>query len=482
MEQDTKPTQIEDGLIDFDGPEDPHQPINWPFRKKVVVTLLYSLCTMGTTWASTIYNSGLNQVQREFHVGQIVALLGMSLYLAGNAFGPLFWAPMSESYGRKPSVLLPIFGLMVFTFSYGAAKDIQTILICRFFGGIFGGAPLSNVGGVLADIWPPTQRGAALLLWGMAVIIGPLIAPIVGGAVVIGQPETGWRWTGYLTGIILAAILIASLIWIDESFPPVLLARKANRIRAETKNWAIHTKAQEANAGTSFQQVAGKYLVVPLEMMIDPIAFFINLYAAFCYAIVYLTIAALPFEFQGVRGWNAIVGSLPFLAIAIGVLFAAAINLWGQTFYRKRFIANGNRLVPEARLAPMMIGSFFFPAGLFIMGWTSESSIHWIGFSIGSACVGLGFFTIFQSAINYIVDTYLMMAASALAANMFMRSILAAAFPLFARALFVNLGLDWGMSLLGFIAAAMIPIPFLFYIFGKRIRAIGKRSKLTYVP
>jgi hypothetical protein len=103
-------------------------------------------------------------------------------------------------------------------------------------------------------------------------------------------------------------------------------------------------------------------------------------------------------------------------------------------------------------------------------------------FAIGGACVGLGFFVIFQSAVNYLVDTYLMLAASALAANMFMRSILAAAFPLFARALFNTLGLNWGMSLLGFIAVAMIPIPFLFYIFGKRIRAIGKRSKQSYIP
>ncbi|KAF2475445.1 MFS general substrate transporter [Lindgomyces ingoldianus] len=480
MEQDTKPEVVDDNLIDFDGPDDPYLPLNWPFRHKVVVTLLYSLCTMGTTWASTVYNSGLSQVQEQFHVGNEVALLGMALYLAGNAFGPLLWAPMSEAYGRKLSVLIPIFGLMVFSFASAVAKDLQTLLIARFFGGVFGGAPLSNVGGVLADIWPPTQRGAALLFWGMAVIVGPLLAPIVGGALVIALPHTGWRWTGYLTGTMLAAILVASMLWIDESFPPVLLARKANKIRLETKNWAIHSKSQET--GTSFKEMSRKYLIVPFEMLIDPIAFFINLYAAFCYAIVYLAVIAFPIEFQAVRRWNEVVGSLPFLAMTAGVLIAACINFWGQLYYRKRFIANGNKLVPEARLMPMIIGSFFFPAGLFIMGWTAKKDIHWIGFSIGGACVGFGFFTIFQSAISYLVDTYLMLAASALAANMFMRSILAAAFPLFAKALFDKLGLDWGMSLLGFIAVAMIPIPFLFYIFGKRIRAVGKRSKQTFIP
>lgn len=193
---------------------------------------------------------------------------------------------MSEAYGRKPSILIPTFGLTVFSFATAASKDIQTVLITRFFAGVFGGAPLSNVGGVLADIWSPTQRGPALLMWGLSVIIGPLIAPIVGGALVMAEPVVGWRWTEYVTGIILGVALVCSIIGIDESFPPVLLARKANRVRQETKNWALHSRSQEE--GTSINEMARKYLIIPLEMMVDPIAFIINLYASFCYAIIYL--------------------------------------------------------------------------------------------------------------------------------------------------------------------------------------------------
>ncbi|KAI4745772.1 MFS general substrate transporter [Aureobasidium sp. EXF-12298] len=431
-----RPHDLANDLVDFDGDGDPYKPLNWSVKKKVTVTVLYSLCTMGTTWASTMFGSLiptpiLSPIERQFHVSQEVALLGLTLYLAGNAFGPLLWAPMSEAFGRKPSVLIPIFGLMLFSFASATAKDIQTLLITRFFGGVFGCAPLSNVGGVLADIWPAAQRGAALLVWGLAVIVGPLVAPIVGGALVVNLDHAGWRWTEYLTGIMLAAILVASILFIDESFPPVLLARKASKIRLETKNWAIHSKSQES--GKSLGDMSRRYLIVPLEMLVDPIAFFINLYAAFVYAIIYLAITSFPIEFQEVRGWNAVVGSVPFMAIVVGVAFAAAVNLWGQSYYRKRMVANNGNPVPEARLLPMIIGSFFFAAGLFIMGWTSKASIHWIGFCVGAACIGLGFFTIFQSAINYLVDTYLMMAASALAANMFMRSILAAAFPLFAN-------------------------------------------------
>ncbi|CAI6234104.1 unnamed protein product [Periconia digitata] len=470
----TKVSLIHANIVGFDGPDDPYNAVNWPKKKKVIVTMLYSFLTLSATWASTAYNSGIGQVRQHFHVNTETALAGMS-----NAFGPLIWAPMSEAFGRKPSILIPLFGLCVFSFATATAKDIQTVLITRFFSGVFGGAPLSNVGGVLADIWSPTERGPALLLWGLCTAIGPLIAPIVGGALAINMPTVGWRWTEYVTGITLAVALILSTLYIPESFAPVLLKRKAARLRLETHNWDLHSISEERDA--SFGEFSRNYLVVPLEMLIDPVAFCINLYSAFTYAIIYLAIPAFLFEFQEVRQWNILESSIPFTSIIIGVLLASGVIMWGAVQYKKRFEAAGGKIIPEARLLPMMIGSIFFAAGLFIMGWTADPSIHWIGFCIGSAALGLGFFAVFQSALGYLVDTYLTLAASVIAANMFMRSMLAGAFPLFARALFTNLGLDWGMNLLGFLAAAMLPIPYVFYIFGKRLRALGKHSKKTFI-
>jgi MFS family permease len=102
---------------------------------------------------------------------------------------------MSEAYGCKIAILLPIFGLMVFSFATAAAKDLQTILITRFFAGVFGCSPLTIGGAVLADFWPPTQRGGALIAWAVSVLAGPLFAPLVGGALVVHMPVNGWRWT-----------------------------------------------------------------------------------------------------------------------------------------------------------------------------------------------------------------------------------------------------------------------------------------------
>lgn len=77
------------------------------------------------------------EVSKQFHVANEVGLLGLSLYVLGFAFGPLIWAPLSELKGRRPTLVWPIFGLAVLQAGVASGKDLQTILICRFWSGEF---------------------------------------------------------------------------------------------------------------------------------------------------------------------------------------------------------------------------------------------------------------------------------------------------------------------------------------------------------
>ena len=124
----------------------------------------------------------------------------------------------------------------------------------------------------------------------------------------------------------------------------------------------------------------------------------------------------------------------------------------------------------------MMIGSVVFAGGCFVFGWTASRTIFWLAPVIGTVMLGFGFFTIFQSALNYLIDTFRVYSASAIAANTFLRSILALAFPLFINPMYSALGIGWATSVFGFFAVCLIPIPFLFYKFGPAIRRRGKFS------
>jgi DHA1 family multidrug resistance protein-like MFS transporter len=138
-----------DVLVDFEGPDDPYRPMNWPTKKKILTTLMYGFTTMSATWASSAYSAGTRQIAAEFHVGNQVAVLGTTIFLFGFGLGPLLWAPLSEVYGRRIAVLTPMFVAICFSFGSATAKDFQTLMITRFFGAFFASAPVTNTVGVL---------------------------------------------------------------------------------------------------------------------------------------------------------------------------------------------------------------------------------------------------------------------------------------------------------------------------------------------
>lgn len=472
--QRTRPAE----LVDFDGPDDPYRPMNWPTRKKVSTTLLYGLVTMTATWASSAYSAGTDQLAAEFGVGTEVATLGTTLFLLGFGLGPLLWAPLSEVYGRRPAVLTPMFVAICFSFGTATAKDLQTVMLTRFFGAFFASAPVTNTGGVLGDLFSPAHRGIAMAGYALAVVGGPTLGPIVSAAAV-QAPGLGWRWTEYLTGLLQAAVLACALVLVDETYPPVLLVAKARRLRHDGGNWALHARHEEWDVGAA--ELARKFLVRPLRLLGTPICCLMALYASFCYGILYMQLGAVPYIFGDLRGWTLLEAELPFLAIGLGTVTGAALNILNQLAYNRAYHAAGDRAVPEKRLPPMMLGSVLFAGGQFITAWTADpdgpAHAPWIAPVLGLYLMGCGFNTIFQAALNYLVDTFQKYAASSVAANTFLRSIFAAGFPLAIGPLYRTVGVGPGQSIFAGFACLLIPVPFVFYVYGKRIRAASKWSK-----
>jgi DHA1 family multidrug resistance protein-like MFS transporter len=139
-------------VVEFDGPNDPLHAQNWPLRKKVPVAVSLAFVTLTAAFGSSIFSAALSSVVREYGISGEVGVLGVSLYVLGFALGPIVWAPISELYGRKYPLLVSSFGFSIFNLAVATGKDVQTIFICRFFGGFFGACPLTIVGAVFADM------------------------------------------------------------------------------------------------------------------------------------------------------------------------------------------------------------------------------------------------------------------------------------------------------------------------------------------
>lgn len=425
--------QLKDpNLIEWEGPYDKGNPQNWPIGKKWAVTLTMGSMTWVITFASSVFSTATMVTSKQFHVSEEVMVLGTSLFVLGFAVGPLLWGPFSELYGRKVPLFFGYLVFAIFQIPVAVAQNLQTIFICRFFGGMFGSAPLAVVGGALADFWDPVNRGIATAIFSGATFVGPVAGPIVGSFITTSY--LGWRWTEYITSIMAFFFGAIGFLVIPETYGPVLLQRRAKDIRHETKNWAIHSKMDENKI--DLRIMAYKYLGRPFLMLVlEPILILITIYMALIYGIIYLFFEAYPIAFSEVRGWSPGVGSLPFLAITVGVILGGALIAYTSKTRFARKLKQHGRVVPEERLIPMIVGGAVLPAGLFWFAWTSSPNISPWPQIISGVPIGMGVLLIFLQGLNYIIDVYLMNANSAIAANTLFRSCVGAGFPLFATAM-----------------------------------------------
>ncbi|SSD61215.1 probable Polyamine transporter 1 [Saccharomycodes ludwigii] len=461
--------------VTFDGPDDPLHPFNWPMKKKAILSILLCLDCISITMGSSIFANAVVSVSEIYHVNEVVGILGITLYVLGFAIAPVAYAPLSELYGRQGVLIIASFGFSVFQFAVATGENLQTILICRFFSGALGAAPLAVVPAAMSDMFDNTQRGTAITLFTLGVFVGPILAPVYGSYMV---QHTTWRWLEYVTGIFGSAIFVAVALFYEETHHPIILCRKASMMRKKSGNWGIF--AAHENAELSISDIVSKTMTRPIKMLLtEPILFLLSIYNSFVYGILYLLLEAYPIVF--VEGYGFLKnGELPYIALIIGILFAALYIIYMERDYIRKVKANSGKPVPEARLLPMMFAGVVFPIGILWFCWTGNyhHKIHFMCPTVAGSFIGFGLMGIFLPSFNYIIDSYLFLAASAIAGNTFMRSCFGAAFPLFAGFMFRNMGTNWAGLLLGLFAAALAPVPFLFYRYGKKLR---QKSKYAFV-
>ncbi|PYH89290.1 hypothetical protein BO71DRAFT_434920 [Aspergillus ellipticus CBS 707.79] len=133
----------------------------------------------------------------------------------------------------------------------------------------------------------------------------------------------------------------------------------------------------------------------------------------------------------------------------------------------------------KARLPPAIVGGFFIPICLVWFGWSARPDIHWIMPIVGSGFFTVGALLLFNSVLNYRTDAYPVYAASVLAGNDLFRSSFGAGFPLFATAMYTDLGVSWASSTLAFLAIAFIPIPVVLMKYGETLRKNHTKRRVS---
>ncbi|KAI9714814.1 MAG: hypothetical protein M1820_000103 [Bogoriella megaspora] len=472
------PAKLDDGtiLVDWYDTADSQNPQNWSFGKKLFVLGLICLYTLAVYMGSAIYTPSITGVTERFGVSITVAELGLSLYVLAYGIGPMFFSPISEIpvVGRNPPYIITFAIFVILCVPTALVDNVAGLLVLRFLQGFFGSPCLATGGASMGDLYSLIKLPYAICLWALAATCGPALGPMISGFSV--QAEN-WRWSLWEMLWLAGPIWIMLFLFMPETSGPNILLRRAARLRKLTGDNRLKSQSEIDQANLNSREIAIEALWRPIQLMLlDPAIAYTAVYVALLYGIYYSFFEAFPLVYLNIYGFNIGQMGLTFLSITVAVILSIAIY-WAYIYWIiEPGIKKHGLGAPERRLIPAMYSSVLCPIGLFMWAWTSRSDIHWIVSVIGIGIFTVGVFILIQCIFIYLPFVYPQYAASLFAGNDLARSTLAAGSVLFARPLFVNLGIGNGVSLLGALTAFFMLGVFGLFFYGDKLRARSKFS------
>lgn len=297
----------------------------------------------------------------------------------------------------SPSTLLTF---LVFVIACAKAPTLSSLIAFRFLSGTFGSAPITNGGGTIADMIVQEKRGAAMASFSIGPLLGPIIGPVVGGVV---TDALGWRWVFWIIAIMSGVLSLVFFFASEETYAPVILARKTKKLQKETGNDRLRSKL---DAGLSSADYFKRGILRPFKMLVfSPICIICGFYVGLAYAYLYILFTSLTPLFMRIYHFNTVNAGLTFLGLGVGSMIGVAYFSASSDKYMKKkaAIAKEQGIVdprevmkPEHRLPPLRIGAILLPIGFFIYGWTAEYKTHWIAPILGTMVIGIGNLIVFM--------------------------------------------------------------------------------------
>ncbi|KAK5080146.1 hypothetical protein LTR24_008649 [Lithohypha guttulata] len=447
---DARPAPQAINVLDWDGKDDPDNPRNFTLKRRIISTATVTFLAFVSTLGGSIYAPSHDEVSRSFKVSDEIAILPLSLYNAGLAFGPLIGAPLSS------------------------------LITCRFFAGVFASPAISNASATIVDYTAGRYRAVSLAFYYSVPFFGAVVGPLIGGFLVESK---GWRWTQWATLFFIVAFYIP-IIFTKESYKKTILQRRA-------KKRGVTYPTTKRTLPESIKYFAMTLFLRPLHMIAtEPIVTLVCMYNGFMFGLLYTMVVASPWVYQHYYGFGLTGQSLSFLGLITGTVLAPfPLILIDLSIYQPRLkkwkasqhlpaqdTSGEARFPPENRLFPAMIGSFLLPSSLLGFAWTVRPSIHYI-VPIIFQCFSLLFALIIYASANlFMLDAYgPLYGASAAGAAMLSRYTLSCCFPLFALQMYSGLGVGWATTILACCTAALAPIPWCFWKWGE-----GLRGRMKY--
>ncbi|KAE8328369.1 major facilitator superfamily domain-containing protein [Aspergillus sergii] len=458
-------------------------PKTYSRKKKWFVTFIVAWAGATAPMGSAILFPALSQVTKELSSTTTVANLNISLYMLSMSIFPLWWSSFSEKLGRRTIYLVSFCLFVIFNVLCAISKSMAMLIVMRMLSGGASASVQAVGAGTIADLWESQERGRAMGIFYLGPLCGPLVAPIVGGAL-----AQRWKWRSTLW--FLAAYGGITVAFIFFALPETLISAKSHS--PNTSNEQQEPIGRRLSRVSS-RQVVGlttRWLKVLKMALVDPLKIVLYLryppvlltvyYASITFGSLYVLNVSVEHTFgSDPYNFTTILVGLLYIPNSLGYVVASTFGgRWMDNIMQRearkaqRYDENGNLIYhPEDRMREnAWLGAFLYPAALIWYGWTADRGVFWLVPMIANFFFGIGSMLIFSMATTMLTEFMPKKASSGVALNNFMRNIFSCVGSLVTAPIIDAIGNGWLFTILGIVAFLSSSVLFAMKVFGPRWR------------
>ncbi|OHE95327.1 major facilitator superfamily transporter [Colletotrichum orchidophilum] len=437
-------------------------------KTKWTITLIIALAAAVSPMGSSIFYPALTEMSKEFGVTPTITNLSVAFYMLAMAIFPLWWSSFSETLGRRNIYLLSFTLFVIFSILSAVSVNIEMLIVMRLFAGGASASVQAVGAGTIADIWEPRERGRAMSIFYLGPLTGPLLAPIIGGAL---AQRFGWQSTMWTLAIYGGLVLVMILFCLPETLarprptpaPPQLTSHAASEGGGEkialsrtktTESVKVHSKKAAAFFKKSFIDP----LSVLLYLRFPPVAITVW-FAAITFGALFVVNISVQATFsQAPYGFSELIVGLFYFPAGLGYFLASLLGgRWLDVIMARearkagRYDADGKLiLLPEDRMREnIWIAATVYPASLIYYGWVVEKGLFWFVPCIGLFTFGASSMLVFGAATTMLTEFLPKRSSGGVAVNNFVRNIFSCIGAIAAQPVINAIGNGWLFTILG---------------------------------
>lgn len=405
------------------------------------------------------------------------------LFLVGLGIGGLATAPISEVIGRNAVYISALITFMFFMIWAGLAKTLAQRIVFRGLAGLFAsGLPVCSAAAVV-DLWSLAERAYAFPAYAILSLMGAVVSIVPGSFISQAErihPAMTWRWVDWASILFAGILLNLVILSMPETYSPQLLYWKATQLRRLTGD--NRYRAPLEFRPVPFPARLRNALTRPfLLFWREPIIMVFAVYQTILFFVLFTFSAGFTYVFRKPNNLTLGQTGLTFLSLGVGFLWAGLLVPLSVKLTRRRIRiaerAGTYYVEPELSLYLAMFGAPLVPIALFWMGWTARADISiWCGLT-GAVVLGCGVLCIFVSSLSYVASAFQYHPASALASLQLLRQAAAGGMAVAAHKMYTRLGPEFTSTLLGCVALVFLPVPYLLFQWGAKVRAMSRYAR-----